>query len=90
VPGAAPGRPPLRSVAIDLVRQLAPTDRRRRIVSLGEVKTLLARWTNARLVGDRYALTRAYRLIAGSRPRPAAGAVPGASQAAFRYRSMNL
>jgi hypothetical protein len=84
-PLPAPGagrraRPPAAAVGgVDLVRQLAPTDRRRRIVSLGEVKTLLAQWTNARLVGDRYALTRAYRLIAGSRPRPAAGAVPGAS-----------
>ena len=47
----------------NLVWKLARTDRRRRILSLDEVKTLLAFEESARLVGDLYALARAYGLM---------------------------
>jgi hypothetical protein len=56
----------LRPIAVwivgNLVWKLARTDRRRRILSLDEVKTLLAHEESARLVGDLYALARAYNL----------------------------
>jgi hypothetical protein len=57
----------LRPVAVwtvgNLVWKLARTDRRRRLLSLDEVKTLLAHEESARLVGDLYALSRAYGLM---------------------------
>ena len=57
----------LRPIAVwivgNLVWKLARTDRRRRILSLDEVKTLLAHEESARLVGDLYALARAYGLM---------------------------
>jgi hypothetical protein len=57
----------LRPIAVwtvgNLVWKLARTDRRRRILSLDEVKTLLAHEESARLVGDLYALSRAYGLM---------------------------
>jgi type IV secretory pathway VirB4 component len=57
----------LRPIAVwtvgNLVWKLARTDRRRRILSLDEVKTLLAHEESARLVGDLYALTRKYLLM---------------------------
>ncbi|MGH2351200.1 MAG: VirB4 family type IV secretion system protein, partial [Chloroflexota bacterium] len=57
----------LRPVAVwtvgNLVWKLARTDRHRRILSLDEVKTLLAHEESARLVGDLYALARAFNLM---------------------------
>jgi type IV secretory pathway VirB4 component len=57
----------LRPIAVwivgNLVWKLARTDRRRRVLSLDEVKTLLAHEESARLVGDLYALARAYGLM---------------------------
>jgi hypothetical protein len=56
----------LRPIAVwvvgNLVWKLARANRRRRILSLDEVKTLLAHPESARLVGDLYALARAYHL----------------------------